>query len=63
MRAHLFQQTALLDDVRYRLHLHTLGLVDVLECVELACLLVLDDPDLYVTLRRSLRSLHLREVT
>ena len=43
---YLFQQSTLLDDVRDCFHLDTLCLVDILERIELSCLLVLDHPDL-----------------
>ena len=51
MGTYLLQQPALLDDIRYRLHLHALGLVDVFERIELPRLLVLDDADLDMTWR------------
>ena len=44
--AYLFQQPALLDDVGDCLHLHALRLVDVLEGIEVASLLVLDNSNL-----------------
>ena len=44
--AHLLQQSALLNDVGDGLHLHTFGLVDILEGVKITGLLVLDDSDL-----------------
>ena len=44
--AYLLQQSALLNDVGDGLHLHTLGLVDILEGVKITGLLVLDDSDL-----------------
>ena len=43
---YLFQQSTLLDDVRNGFHLDTFGLVDVLEGIQLASLLVLNYTDL-----------------
>ena len=45
-QAHLLKQSALLYDICHCFHLHTFGFVDVLECVQFARLLVLDDADL-----------------
>ena len=45
-RTNLFQQPSLLYNIWNSSHLHTFGLVNVLEGIELAGLLVLDDSDL-----------------
>ena len=45
-RTNLFQQLSLLYDIWNSFHLHALGLVDVFEGIQLAGLLVLDDPNL-----------------
>jgi hypothetical protein len=42
----LFEQAAFLNDVGDGLHLDAFGFVDVLESIELLCLLVLDNADL-----------------
>lgn len=42
----LFEKPAFLDDVWDSFHFNALGLVDVLEGIELSSLLVLDDADL-----------------
>ena len=43
---YLLEQAAFLYDVGYGLHLDALGLVDILESIEVASLLVLNDSDL-----------------
>lgn len=45
-RTNLFQQPSLLYNIWNSSHLHALGLVNVFEGIELAGLLVLDDPNL-----------------
>jgi hypothetical protein len=45
-RTNLFQQPSLLYNIWNSSHLHALSLVDVFEGIELAGLLVLDDPNL-----------------
>jgi hypothetical protein len=45
-RTNLFQQPSLLYNIWNSFHLHAFSLVDVFEGIELASLLVLDDPNL-----------------
>lgn len=45
-RTNLFQQPSLLYNIWNSSHLHALSFVDVFEGIELAGLLVLDDPNL-----------------
>lgn len=45
-KTHLLEQAAFLNDVSDRFHLYTLRLVDVLECVQVSSLLVLNYSDL-----------------
>ena len=42
----LLQKSPLLDDIRHCLHFHAFRLVDVLECIQVPGLLVLDNADL-----------------
>ena len=45
-RTNFFQKPSFLYNIWHGFHLHTFSLVDVFESIELAGLLVLDDPNL-----------------
>lgn len=47
---YLFKEAPFLDDIRNSFHLYTLGLVDVLESIQIPGLFMLNDTDLDVCL-------------